>query len=70
MESNFPLVNTLYHEGTIMINSMRDLMVRLIEHMEITSKIYLYLRIKYTERILPGAALKILTGPVGLQVIS
>ena len=53
-----------------MINSMRDLMVRLIEHMEITSKIYLYLRIKYTERILPGAALKILTGPVGLQVIS
>ena len=53
-----------------MINVMHDTMVEVFEHLEIMYKIELYIRIKYTERILRGAVLKNLTGTVGVQGIS
>ena len=41
-----------------MINVMHDLIVRIFEHLDITSKLELYLRVKYTERIISNAYLK------------
>ena len=41
-----------------MINVMHDLIVRIFEYLDITSKLELYLRVKYTERIISNAYLK------------
>ena len=57
-------MDTINHEGPKIFNTMRDLMVRFFEHLEITSRLDLYLRIKDTESIMVGPAPKKLTGPV------
>ena len=44
-------------EGPVMIITMRDITVRLFEHLDITSIMDLYLSIKYTKFILRGPAL-------------
>ena len=41
-----------------MVNAMCGLMVGAVEHLDIMYKLDLDLRIKYTERILTGTALK------------
>ena len=55
---NFPWIDIFDHERPTVINSMHDLMVGVFEHPYITSKIYLYLRIKYTEQILNKISLQ------------
>ena len=42
-----------------MVNAMRDLMLRIIKNMDVTSKTEVYLMIKYTDFVLTGPALKI-----------
>ena len=46
------------HEGPTMINAIRNLTVEVYKHLEISSKLDLDLRIKYTERILKVPVLK------------
>ena len=41
-----------------MVNAMRDLIVGIFEHLDITSKTYIDTRVKYKECILEGPALK------------
>ena len=55
---NFSFIDMFDHEGPAVINAMRDLTVGAFEHLEITSKLDLYIRIKYMERILRGPAIK------------
>ena len=50
-----PFIYTFNHEGPAVINVMRDLMVVLFEHLDITSRLDLDLRIKYIKRILRGS---------------
>ena len=57
----------LYREVPAVINKIRDLMVGVFEHLDIMSKLDLYLVIKCTERILREEYLKIYTEPVSLQ---
>ena len=51
-------MDTLSHEGPTIFNTMRDITVIFFEHLEITSRLDLYLRINYTERTMVGTALK------------
>ena len=52
IKREFPYINTFDHDGPAVIIAMRDLMVVVFEQIEITSKMNVDKRIKYTERIL------------------
>ena len=54
---NTPYINLFGHEAPYLISAMRDLMVVLFEHIEITSIMDLDLKIKYTKKILIGPEL-------------
>ena len=45
------------HEGTAVINAMRDIIIVVFERIEIASNMDLDIRIKYTERIMRGPVL-------------
>ena len=47
-----------HHEGTAPVNAMCDLMVGVFKNLNITSSLYSYLRIKYTEQILRNSDIK------------
>ena len=55
VKGNFTWIDTFDHEVPSRINMMRDLTVGVFEHLDIKYKIYLYLRIKYTDCILRGS---------------
>ena len=44
----FPYINMFYHEGPIVISVMRNITVRVIEHLNITSHMDVDKRISYT----------------------
>ena len=46
------------HEGPAVGSVMRDLTVGVFDNLEITSPMYVYQRVSYTQSILKGAALK------------
>ena len=48
VKGKFPWIDTFDHMGSTVINAMCDLTVGVFEYLEITSKIHLDLRIKYT----------------------
>ena len=50
-------IDTLDHEGTAVVSAMLNLAIRVFEHLEITSTMYLYQRVSYTQLILRGAEL-------------
>ena len=52
-------INTSDHEGPAVINEMHSLTVGVFKYLEIMSKLDLYLRINYTERIQRGPALNV-----------
>ena len=58
VKRHFPYINMFYHEGPIVINSMRYLTIRVFDHLEITSPMDVKKSLAYTQRILGGAALK------------
>ena len=58
MKIKFPYIDMFDHEGLAVISEIRILTVGVFEHLEITSKLDLYIRIKYMERILRGPAIK------------
>ena len=51
------MINRFDHEGLAVINVMRDMMVVVFESRDIKSKLYIYLKMKYTESILHIAAM-------------
>ena len=51
------MINRFDHEGLAVINVMRDMMVVVFENRDIKSKLYIYLKMKYTESILHIAAM-------------
>ena len=53
-----PFVKVFNHEGTVVIDAMRDQTVGVFGHLDITSKLDLDIGITYTERILRGSSLK------------
>ena len=53
----FPYINMFNHEVPAMISAMQNLRVGVFEHIEITSAMDIYLRIKYMERILRARVL-------------
>ena len=58
VKRNLPFIYTFDHEVPIVIRAMQNLTVGVFEHLEITYIFDIDLRIKYTERILRGPALK------------
>ena len=46
------------HEGSAVISAMRNVTVKVFEHLKITSPMDVEKRIAYTQRILRGTALK------------
>ena len=52
------MMENFYHEGTTIVNAMRDLRVGIFEHLNIISWSDVDERIKFIERILKGATLK------------
>ena len=46
------------HEGPVVIGAMRNITIRLFEHLNITSHMNVDKRLAYTQSILRGAALK------------
>ena len=46
------------HDRPAVINAMRDIMIRVFEHLDTMSSLELDMRIKYTKRIMRNVALK------------
>ena len=55
---HFPYIGKLDHEGPMVINTMRDLTVRMFENLDINSPTNVDKRLAYTQRILRGSTLK------------
>ena len=58
VKNRFPYIDTFNHEGPSVISVMRNLTIRVFEHIEITYVMDVDLSIKHTERILRGTSLK------------
>ena len=58
VKRRFRWIKKFDYEGPIFFKVMRDLALVVFEHLDITSKLYLYIRIKYKERILTGPIMK------------
>ena len=58
VKRQFLYIDTLNHEGLVLINAMRDLTSGVFDHLEIISPTDVDTRLAYTQRILRGSALK------------
>ena len=58
VKNRFPYIDTFNHEGPSVISVMRNLTIRVFEHIEITYVMDVDVSIKHTERILRGTSLK------------
>ena len=58
IKRQFPYIDTFDHEGPVVINVMRNLTVRVFEHLEIILPTDVDKMLAYTQRILRGSALK------------
>ena len=57
VKRQFPYIDTFDNEGPVIINAMRDLSVRVFEHLEIISLTDLDKRLAYMQRIIIGSEL-------------
>ena len=58
VQRKFPYIDKFDHEGPGVVSTMRDLTVRLFEHLETTSPVDVDKRVAYTQCILRGVELK------------
>ena len=58
VKRNFPFIDMFDHTGTSMLRVMRNLTVRVFEHLEITPHSNVYQSIAYLQHILRGSAPK------------
>ena len=58
VKRQLPYVDTFGHEGIVVINAMRNLTVKVFEHLEIISPTDVDKRLSYKQRILRGLSLK------------
>ena len=57
VKRKFPYIDTIDHEVSTVVSAMRDLTVGVFEHFDITSLMYIYQMVAYTQCILRGALL-------------
>ena len=58
VKSKFTCINTFDHEVPAVVSAMWDITVGVFEHLDITPKLDIDKRVKYTERILTSPAIK------------